>query len=595
MAGETIRVKPLDTLADLVSPGADSDELSIIVQNAAGGTQTPETKRLSDLVYPGASPATLASEMTAVLAGTPNNTGRRLADLISPGLSSTALATILSAIAGLPEPLVLDLFTSTASYSGGSNMTTSLVASAIPGVANAMKMTTTAVGSGQGIAGAKTLATQYNPDTDFGDVIAFMYSNDRYASNQVQFEIGRSNVFSGTTVAENSDDLTPGARWRAFPKSAFTSMPSGLGNIQLRPRYSTRVPSNAEVTYHAIVANAKGQPTMCLTLDDAHRSHYSVLYPWWQANMPTGSHFTVMVPNGKVGTANCYSLAEIQEMYAAGHDMACDSPNDFQFPFWTDPAGAAAALAEVQAYLTSNGMPRGAEFGCYPEGVFQATALDANDDPWEKSVRSSTIVANGTSSFDVGTLITANPAGTVVEIGMKMFGGFGANKVNGATVTNVVGTTITVDQNINSAVTRAAFIYLGDPFTRPAMQDAFRTTNGMKLMRTTLGGGTSGSAGYLPNFTRFGFGDQALTLSGQGYTGGVLSNMLLDLDKVAAVGGTITPYFHNIVTGTPAGLDTSMQDVMIPYLEGAVSRGFKFLSLSELWDRDNLGYQQLLT
>lgn len=96
MAGETTRIKPLDALADLVSPGADADRLTTIITNAAGGTQTPETKRLSDLVYPGASPATLAAEMTAVLAGTPNNTGRRLADLISAGASSTALATILS-------------------------------------------------------------------------------------------------------------------------------------------------------------------------------------------------------------------------------------------------------------------------------------------------------------------------------------------------------------------------------------------------------------------------------------------------------------------------------------------------------------------
>lgn len=102
MAGETSRIKPLDVLADLVSPGADSTELTAIITNASGGTQTPETKRLSDLVYPGASPATLASEMTAVLAGTPNNTGRRLADLISPGVDSTALALILNG--GVPAP-----------------------------------------------------------------------------------------------------------------------------------------------------------------------------------------------------------------------------------------------------------------------------------------------------------------------------------------------------------------------------------------------------------------------------------------------------------------------------------------------------------
>jgi hypothetical protein len=496
--------------------------------------------------------------------------------------------------ASLPKPLVLDLFTSTASYSSGSNCTASLDTSAIPGVANCMKLTTTAVGSGQGITGAKTLGTQYNPDTDFGDTLAFLFDNDRYASNQIQFEIGRSSSFSGVTVAVNNDDRAQGAQWVAFPKSAWSSMPSGLGSVQLRPRYSTRVPSNAEVRYHAMVANCKGRPTMVPTFDDCHRSHYSIVFPYFRDNMSSSDHFTFNVANELVGTANKYSVAECQEMYAAGHDAACDSPNDFTFFFWTDIAGATAQLAVVQQWLIDNNMPRGRFYGCYPEGLFMASATDPASDP-NKSVRSSTIVATGTTSIDVGTLITANPSGTVVEIGMKMFGGFGANKVNGATVTNVVGTTITLDQTINAAVTRAVFIDLSNAFTQPSLPNAFRDTNGIRLFRTTTGGGTSGSAGYLPQFTRFGFGGQPQTFPGQGYTGPNLANMKLDLDKVAAVGGTIMPYFHNVVTGTPSGLDISFQDIFVPYMQYAKSLGFQFLSMSELWDRDNLGYQQLLS
>ncbi len=508
-------------------------------------------------------------------------------------VTSGGLPVVGSGSAPLPKPLVLDLFTSTASYSSGSNLTASLDTALIPGVANCMKLTTTAVGSGQGITGAKTLGTQYNPDTDFGDTIAFMFSSDRYATNQAQFEIGRSSSFSGVTISVNSEDVSQGAKWVAYPKSAWTSMPSGLGSIQLRPRYTTRVPSNAEVKYQAIVANCKGKPTMVLTLDDCHRSHYSIVYPFFRDEMGPRAHFTFNVANELVGTANKYSVAECQEMYAAGHDAACDSPNDFTFFFWTDIAGATTQLGVVQQWLIDNGMPRGRFYGCYPEGLFMATATDPASDP-NKSVRSSTITATGTTSIDVGTLITANPVGTVVEIGMKMFGGFGANKVNGATVTNVVGTTITLDQTINAAVTRAVFIDLSCPFTTPALPNAFRDTNGIRLFRTTLGGGTSGSAGYLPQYTRFGFAEQAQSFPGQGYTGGVLANMILDLQKVAAVGGTIMPYFHNVVTGTPVGLDTSFQDVFRPYILAAKDLGFDFLSMSELWDRDNLGYQQLL-
>lgn len=512
-------------------------------------------------------------------------------------LSSAKRRLILGTGAGnnrpLPKPLVLDLFTSTASYSAGSNLTASLDTPLFPGVANSMKLVTTAVGSGQGITGAKTLALPYNPDTDFGDTIAFMFSCDRYATNQVQFEIGRSSSFSGVTISVNSEDVAQGSKWVAFPKSAWTSMPSGMGPIQLRPRYSTRVPSNAEVKYQAIAANCKGQPTMVLTLDDCHRSHYSIVFPFFRDEVGKDAHFTFNVANDLVGTPNKYNVTECQEMYAAGHLAACDSPNDFTFFFWTDIAGACGALGTVQQWLIDNNMPRGRFYGCYPEGLFMATATDPAVAP-NKSVRSSTIVATGTNTIDVGTLITANPAGTVVEIGMKMFGGFGAAKVNGATVTNVVGTTITLDQTINAALTRAVFINLDSVFTAPALPNAFRDNNGIRMFRTTLGGGTSGSAGYLPQFTRFGFGDQAQQFPGQGYTGGVLANMILDLQKVAAVGGTIMPYFHNVVTGTPVGLDTSFQDVFRPYILAARDLGFKFLNMEELDQRDSQGYRQLL-
>lgn len=95
MAGETSRSKPLDTLAGLISPGADGTELSSILTSATSGVSTPETTALSDLIFPGASATTFATTMTEITAGTPNNAGRRLSDLISPGASSTALAAIL--------------------------------------------------------------------------------------------------------------------------------------------------------------------------------------------------------------------------------------------------------------------------------------------------------------------------------------------------------------------------------------------------------------------------------------------------------------------------------------------------------------------
>jgi hypothetical protein len=119
MAGETTRNKPLDTLADLVSPGADSTELSAIISNAASGVQTPETKILSNLIYAGASSTALATSMTEILAGTSNNAGRRLSDLISPGASAATLATILGG--SIPPAGLQTLTLSSSSFTQGAD------------------------------------------------------------------------------------------------------------------------------------------------------------------------------------------------------------------------------------------------------------------------------------------------------------------------------------------------------------------------------------------------------------------------------------------------------------------------------------------
>lgn len=496
---------------------------------------------------------------------------------------------------GLPIPLVLDLFTSTVGYStSASNCTVSLDTSVIPGVANSVKYVTTAVGSGQGISGPKTLATQYNPDTDFGDVIAFLVDWDRYTTNQVQFEIGRGSTYGGVSAVVNTDYVTPGPTWLAFPKSSFPNMPVGLGDIKLRPRYSTRTPSNTEVKYYAAVANCKGEPTFALRLDDDWSSAYTRVWPFFRDTLGPDAFFSVMVNPSAIGQPSRNTLASLQEMYAYGIDMCCDSPGDNGYFFWDDPAGAVTQMLSVRQYLVDNGMPRGSIDGCYPGGMFIASDTlpsGGHGGVPNVGVRSNDVVANGTNTITYTTLISASPAGTVPAIGMSVFGGFGANKVSGLTVTNVVGTTITLSGTVNAAVTRLAFVDLTSPFTPSALPAAF-AAQGCGIWTTTMGGGTSGSASYLPNFTRFGFGGRMQMMPGQGYTNGVLANMKLDLEKVAAVGGTIFPYTHNVYPGG-TGLDMDY-DLFQQWCLYAKQLGFKFRSYSQVRERDQFGYEQLL-
>lgn len=499
--------------------------------------------------------------------------------------------------ASLPKALVLDLFTSTAGYStSASNCSASLDASVIPGVANSVKFTTTAVGSGQGIAGPKTLSTQYDPGSAFGDTIAFLVDWDRYTANQVQFEIGRASTYGGVAAVVNTDFVTPGPTWLAFPKSAFPNMPVGMGDIKLRPRYSTRTPSNAEVKYYAAVANCKGEPTIALRLDDDWSSAYTRVWPFFRDVLGPDAFFSVMVNPSAIGQPSRNTLPGLQEMYASGIDMCCDSPGDNGYFFWDTPAGAVTQMLSVRQYLVDNGMPRGSIDGCYPGGQFVAsdslpTGLHGGTP--NVGVRSNDVVANGTNVITYTTLISPIPVGTVPTVGMKVFGGFGANKVSGYTITDVTGNTITLGlgENVNAAVARLAFVDLSSPFSPSALPAAF-AANGCGIWTTTMGGGTSGSASYLPNFTRFGFGGRMQMMPGQGYTNGVLADMKLDLEKVAAVGGTLFPYTHNVYPGA-SGLDMD-EDLFKNWLLYGQSLGFKFRSYSQVRERDQFGYQQLL-
>ncbi|QIG73214.1 carbohydrate esterase CE4 superfamily protein [Rhizobium phage RHph_I40] len=497
----------------------------------------------------------------------------------------------------LPTPLVLDLFASTAGYStSASNCTVSAVPSAIPGVAGGLKLTTNAVGSGSGIAGPKTLAEQYDPAVDFGDTIAVMVDWERWAANQIQFEIGRDSTYGGVSITANTDYAVPGPTWMAFPKSSFPNMPVGEGPIKLRPRYSTRTPSNAEVMYYAAVANCRGEPTLALRLDDDWESAFTRVLPFFQNELGPDAFFSVMVNPNAIGQPSRNSLANLQAMYAAGMDMCCDSPSDNGYFFWDNPAGSVEQMLTVRQYLIDNGMPRGAIHGCYPGGQYAATDTvpsGVHGGPPNIGVRSNDIVATGTNVVTYTTLVSPAPTGTVPAVGMKVFGGFGANKINGYTVMDVTGNTITFGEgeNVNAAVTRLAFVDLSSPFTVPALPNAFAAA-GCGIWTTTTGGGTSGSASYLPNFTRFGFGGRMQMMPGQGYTNGVLANMKLDLEKVAAVGGTLFPYVHNVFAGA-TGLDMD-EDLFYEWLLYAKSLGFKFRTYNQVYERDRLGYQQLL-
>lgn len=231
---------------------------------------------------------------------------------------------------------------------------------------------------------------------------------------------------SGVTFNDPFTNVTRGKRWQSFRAQDFKQTnyagPSigslGTGNkiMGLSLSSPTTTNGNPDIVVDAAVRPAFHKPAIMFTFDDLNANQYTAGFPAMQSRGLVGSLY---VPWGFVGGASRVTLAQLQEMHAAGWAMCVDSDDQDR------PMSHYATVAEAIAALNANRDAIVAEFGA--AGAAHMCYSYGRNGYSSSSAFTTTVTANGTTSVTVpGTAAYASitpgmrvrgtnvPAGTVV-------------------------------------------------------------------------------------------------------------------------------------------------------------------------------------
>lgn len=138
--------------------------------------------------------------------------------------------------------------------------------------------------------------------------------------------------------------------------------------------------ASATAYFDVVMAGYKPQPKILFCWDNGYASAYDLVYPLMTSLGVRGTigvvkDFTGL--EGRITPASpyayeCMSLAELQEMYAAGWGMANHSKRHVQLTYTGYPSIQANydEIAPCSEFLEENGMPRAARHFIYPAGKF---------------------------------------------------------------------------------------------------------------------------------------------------------------------------------------------------------------------------------
>jgi hypothetical protein len=235
-------------------------------------------------------------------------------------------------------------------------------------------------------------------------VFHHMRVNNSLASLSVALHRGA--ITSNVTHTEGTVSFR-GGRWIATHINEWpTVRDAGVGTLRVRELMAPTSPFSAQSRFDALYYNAKGRPTVVLTFDDVRTETYDTAFPLMQAR---GLKGTCYVPSAEVGATDKMTLAELQELYAAGWDMACDSTDDSPF---TGMASTAAALTDVQTvrtYLETNSMPRAKNHFCWPNGTWSEAIAAAFEGDGFLSART-TVTQSFYDRFGLGGIAMTVPS-----------------------------------------------------------------------------------------------------------------------------------------------------------------------------------------
>lgn len=422
---------------------------------------------------------------------------------------------------------------------------------------------------GSGVSGQNPIYTYTGlttGDPALWDVIAWYEHHKGYPhASQTFWQFGRSSVWTSAQPASSQvNGNFGGGIWRAAHMSEFTGLPSA-GSIDARFRITQNAPYNNRVNVDSLLINAKGIPTVLFTFDDDEDTTIDVAYPIMD---PYGIKGSLFIARDMVGVSDGLTLAEIKTLYNAQWDACCDGTvGDTAMTAEASVAAAVASLTANRDYLVSNGMTRGVDHFCYPNGHFMgdsggtiptATQVAAVTAPGGTTLNfgAASNVLNGWTVYGKGI-----PLGTTVVSG----GGAATNSV-------VVSNSISAQGPL-----AAAFIDESPTFYKPKLINGVKAA-GFKLGRSTLGG---------TQYTNFGFGDQALVINGQGASGLTLNQLIAFVDEAILRGTTVIFYFHRVQSGGGINIDPVIFQGLVDYVGNKKRQNIlQTLTMSQLYYRD---------
>lgn len=167
-----------------------------------------------------------------------------------------------------------------------------------------------------------------------------------------------------------------GWRWTAAHVSEFSALSglTGTGGLKVRLMHQNISPFGGSFALDGLYAKAQGRPTVLFTFDDQWDTHRTVAMPILSE---AGFKGTAYVSPGLLGSGGVKSTtAQLQALYAAGWDLACDSWLDASLISGHTTASAVAEVVSIRNWLIENDMPRAANHGTWPYGHFSEDLID---------------------------------------------------------------------------------------------------------------------------------------------------------------------------------------------------------------------------
>lgn len=272
----------------------------------------------------------------------------------------------------LPKPNLIDAFADSADagYTFSANTTVSTATGTAAGEGKIRE-----VGNGTAVTMfARKIPPIVRKPSDMG-VLAFMVNRESGSYNGAQLTMTRSGSTGGKSFTDSSTTFRKGRKWYAARQSELGTFPAGAaGTVQHQISVNQAAPYDVSAILGPLYSNAAGRPRIVLSFDDCIDNQYSLVFQMLQARKLRATFY---IPSAQVGTANKMTVAQLQEMYAAGHDIGTNTTTDVSITSFASDALCVADLDTCKAFLLDNGMGRAVNHMALSNGVWSEARLAA--------------------------------------------------------------------------------------------------------------------------------------------------------------------------------------------------------------------------